>query len=78
MTFEDYWIRLCKGTPNLRQGDNRMSMSVYEFRRMGRKLFEAGCQLAKDTWKAAEEFGGVKNPDPISDLFRSILGRDKG
>jgi len=72
MTFADYWDRLKNATPGLSNDENRMTISVLNFRLAISRAYAAGRDEARqDIERTADEFAG----DPgIMDVFKGIFG----
>lgn len=68
MPFAAYWNRLTAATPGLGRDENRMTISVMNFRSAIRRAYEAGQQDAADECDAP----AVDKRD-FMDVFRDIF-----
>lgn len=71
MSFKAYWERRCQSTPQLRNEENKMTMTVAAFRVAQERAYQAGVD---DLSEAADAFGKIKRRNPITDIFDDIFG----
>ena len=72
MTFADYWDRLKTATPGLQRDENRMTLSVLNFRIAISKAYAAGRDEARqEIERTANELTGDQG---IMDVFKDIFG----
>ena len=72
MTFANYWDRLKDATPGLRDDENRMTITVLNFRLAISKAYAAGRnEVEKEIESAADGFTGDQG---IMDAFKGIFG----
>ena len=72
MTFADYWDRLRAATPGLANDENRMTLSVLNFRIAISRAYAAGRDEARqEIERTANELTGDQG---IMDVFKDIFG----
>jgi hypothetical protein len=69
----EYIVKLIEKHPQLRGGDNKMTLSVSEFLRHIQRAYEAGQEGERSKLQAAQDFEGIKTkPDP-PDFLRDFF-----
>jgi len=72
MKFADYWDRLKAATPGLGNDENRMTITVLNFRIAISRAYAAGRDEARETIEQrADELTGDQG---ILDVFKGIFG----
>lgn len=76
MTFADYWDRLKAATPGLQRDENRMTISVLNFRIAISRAYVAGRDEAQQDIERAAELraADLTGDQGIMDVFKGIFG----
>ena len=80
--FKAYWDRLCRATPQLKDPETKMTITVASLQKQLEKAFNEGRKHPIKTHKeAADEFAAFgKKSDPlgaVEDIFGGMFGGDK-